>query len=338
MKYTEKCRLPQWDETDRVLRTDFNDAFAGLERIGADHGQLRWMAGNLIRDAYRREVQGRILHGRCGLTDGMWINALSSREEAGGDGHGWNGRYGVCHGTGGLPDLEDIKASAEEECYISTVSSYVYQSRRAAVTFTSRGYGKIDQLGIFAWPNEHYSNKPFDFTVTMTRVDDGSPVAEAGPFTTVLKPYNYLVTYYQVDFPLEPHVEYRMEFTAPEGQDFNGVAGFSLATKHADSSKPMTLAARTAEGTISKTVTPPEHAEEASGIVRWRGSGQVAMSVNDVEMREVRVRETVNAEGVPCRETEFSLEKIPEGELTVALEMVKGEENLDVFDYGLIWR
>ena len=69
MKYTEKCRLPQWDETDRVLRTDFNDAFAGLERIGADHGRLRWMAGNLIRDAYRREVQGRILHGRCGLTD-----------------------------------------------------------------------------------------------------------------------------------------------------------------------------------------------------------------------------------------------------------------------------
>ena len=62
------------------------------------------------------------------------------------------------------------------------------------------------------------------------------------------------------------------------------------------------------------------------------------MSVNGVEMREVRVRETVNAEGVPCRETEFSLEKIPEGELTVALEMVKGEENLDVFDYGLIWR
>lgn len=31
MNYTEKYYLPQWEETDRVMRTDFNDAMARIE-------------------------------------------------------------------------------------------------------------------------------------------------------------------------------------------------------------------------------------------------------------------------------------------------------------------
>ena len=31
MNYTEKYHLPQWEETDRIMRTDFNAAMAGIE-------------------------------------------------------------------------------------------------------------------------------------------------------------------------------------------------------------------------------------------------------------------------------------------------------------------
>ena len=31
MNYTEKYHLPQWEETDRVIRTDFNQMCAGIE-------------------------------------------------------------------------------------------------------------------------------------------------------------------------------------------------------------------------------------------------------------------------------------------------------------------
>lgn len=31
MNYTEKYHLPQWEESDRVMRTDFNSAMAALE-------------------------------------------------------------------------------------------------------------------------------------------------------------------------------------------------------------------------------------------------------------------------------------------------------------------
>ena len=31
MNYTEKYHLPQWEETDRIMRSDFNEAMAGIE-------------------------------------------------------------------------------------------------------------------------------------------------------------------------------------------------------------------------------------------------------------------------------------------------------------------
>ena len=31
MNYTEKYHLPQWEETDRIMRTDFNGAMSNLE-------------------------------------------------------------------------------------------------------------------------------------------------------------------------------------------------------------------------------------------------------------------------------------------------------------------
>ena len=86
MNYTENCHLPQWDGDDRVLRTDFNEAFAVLEKIGTDHLRIRAVADGLVRDAYRREVQGRVFHGLGGMTDGMWINALSPRPPPGSSG------------------------------------------------------------------------------------------------------------------------------------------------------------------------------------------------------------------------------------------------------------
>ena len=40
MNYTERYHLPQWEETDRIMRTDFNqmcaDMEAGLEKTARD--------------------------------------------------------------------------------------------------------------------------------------------------------------------------------------------------------------------------------------------------------------------------------------------------------------
>ena len=39
MNYTEKYHLPQWDETDRIMRVDFNDAMAGIETGMSENAQ-----------------------------------------------------------------------------------------------------------------------------------------------------------------------------------------------------------------------------------------------------------------------------------------------------------
>lgn len=31
MNYTENYHLPQWEETDRIMRTDFNEAMANID-------------------------------------------------------------------------------------------------------------------------------------------------------------------------------------------------------------------------------------------------------------------------------------------------------------------
>ena len=39
MNYTEKYHLPQWEETDRIMHTDFNSAMAALEDGLDSHSQ-----------------------------------------------------------------------------------------------------------------------------------------------------------------------------------------------------------------------------------------------------------------------------------------------------------
>ena len=60
--------------------------------------------------------------------------------------------------------------------------------------------------------------------------------------------------------------------------------------------------------------------------------------IQELQISRTPFREAINALGEICRETEYSLEPLPEGEFTLTLDMVRGEGDLYVFDYGLIWR
>ena len=334
MNYTENCRLPQWEETDRVLMGDFNDAFAALEEIGADHRRLRTMTGNLGRDLYRKEVQSRVRHGKDGETDGMWVNALETREAAGGEGHGWNGRYGVGFGESGMPTVKGIAAGAKEEDYLSTVPSYTYKSAHAAVSFTSDGYGTVEHIATWTWAHSGYSQKNFSFKITMTRLDTGETAGEAGPFTAV--PGGHLQCL--VNFPLEAGVSYRLEFNLPENHAFSGTGGFLLGSTHEPANRTplMSLVPRAAEKTIETPLAAPP-SKSAVGIVRWAGEGAVSLRAGDQPLTPVRTRESGNAEGQVCQETEFTTNSLPTGPFTLVLEM-EPAGTMTVFDYGVIWQ
>ena len=55
MNYTEKYHLPQWEETDRIMRTDFNDAMAGIETgIEGAKTEARQADAELTKKSRRR--------------------------------------------------------------------------------------------------------------------------------------------------------------------------------------------------------------------------------------------------------------------------------------------
>lgn len=340
MNYTENCRLPQWEETDWVLRTDFNDAFAALEVIGTDHAKLRSLAGDLARDAYRREIQGRVCHGRGGVTNSMWVNALASREDAGGDGHGWSGRYGVRLGPGNLPDWDCVSASAKEESYICIGYDHLPTNAAAAVTFTSDAYGILESINIWSemHPTFASSAKEYPFTITMTRLDTGEST-QSPVFMSQSAPGYQRITAYEVNYPLEAGVSYRFAYEMPEPYTLFGKGGFVLASSqfYSITGPQMEFAERGANQVPDAAASAPDGSRGATGIVRWRGNGTVALLLNDVLMAKSQEREGFTAEGEPCMETEFRLDPLPEGPLTVRLAWTKKEGDFSVFDYGLIW-
>ena len=46
MNYTQNYQLPQWVETDRILRTDFNDAFDTIETAMSGFGNCKIETGS----------------------------------------------------------------------------------------------------------------------------------------------------------------------------------------------------------------------------------------------------------------------------------------------------
>ena len=254
MNYTEKYHLPQWVETDRIMMKDFNSAMTSIERGLAAADVAGALADSMSRDVYRQAVAQRVHHAAGGLADALWVNTLTSLEDAGGEGHGWNGRYGVYHGEGGFPTMEGIMAlGPKEEHQINTISTgTVHYKERASATFTSDGYGLLDQIKLWL----HHGNKngyTANYTITMTRLDTGETVGTSDEFTqpgTGVSPHYWV----HLGFPLEPGISYRLEYTITSLNGFYGWAGLSLATtRYTETEDTLTFAVREAEPEIVKT-------------------------------------------------------------------------------------
>jgi hypothetical protein len=344
MTKTDKLGLPQWEATDQVQRTDFNDAFAILddgyaaaETATAGLARARALAERLGRDAYSLAAQQAVQHGSWGDGAAFWLNPLTTLAAAGGEGHGWNGRYGIRLGPDALPTAAYLEETAEELSYAGITPSKTI-SRTAALTFRSDGYGTLETVAIWFWKNTNYSGQTdVTFYVTMTDADTGEELGKAGPFTAS----GSIWTSYTVNFPLDTTRTYQLTFTVPDSVVFYGQAGFLLGSKeqpHADREN-VTLIARDFIPTVVTQVEKPDAAQEAVALIRWAGDGNVALTVDggaDPVLRETR--QTCSALGETCQESTYDLASLPDGPLTVTLTMSPGTGNFAVFDYGLLWR
>lgn len=341
MNYTGKYHLPQWEETDRIMRTDFNNAMAAIEAgMAGNAGNAEDLRSRLLpmgRDAYRAAVQQRVHHGTGGASETMWINSLSSPEDAGNNGDGWTGSYGLLLGERALPTEEGIRATAENTAQINT---YHFSNRnKSEVVFTSDGYGMLEKIRLTSTIYSNRASTEFSFTITCTRLDKLETVQTAGPFTTVSYDNTKYPTWYTVNFRLDPGVTYRLEYSVPEGSGFQGEHAFVLNDPdYSDPQPALSFATRPMPEIISKSVTPPVGYTGAAGLLRWKGDGTVTMSLNGAALVPISEREAINAVGQSCLEREYAIDQLPEETLILTLQMVKGEGDLWIYDYGLIWQ
>ena len=69
MNYTQNYQLPQWAETDRILRTDFNDAFDTIEDALSQHdGTLDTLETDMAAAA-----TGLAAKGNCQVYRGSYV-------------------------------------------------------------------------------------------------------------------------------------------------------------------------------------------------------------------------------------------------------------------------
>lgn len=342
MNYTGKYHLPQWEETDRIMRTDFNNAMAAIETgMAGNAGNAEDLRSRLLpmgRDAYRAAVQQRVHHGTGGASETMWINSLSSPEDAGNNGDGWTGSYGLLLGERALPTEEGIRATATDRVEINT-TYFPSSAKTAAITFTADGYGMLEKVRLSSTIYANYPSEECSFTITCTRLDGKGGVQTAGPFTTVSYNNTKYTTWYTVNFRLEDGVSYRMEYTVPEDTSFRGKHGFVL--KDPEYQEPLlslTFTERPSPQSVTKTIIPPVGYTGAAGLLRWNGDGSVGLTLNGSSLTPVSQRDGVNALGGSCQEWEYSIDQLPEETLTLTLQMTKGEGDLWIYDYGLIWQ
>lgn len=79
MEYTENYHLPQWEETDRIMRTDFNEAMENIENGLTDAAKVTYAAGYYLgRGEERKIVTG--FRPRMLLIHGVRENTQSQEE------------------------------------------------------------------------------------------------------------------------------------------------------------------------------------------------------------------------------------------------------------------
>ena len=351
MDYTANHHLPQWEKADRVMMDDFNqmcrDIEAGLNQVQAssdsgisavntDLARLHTIVEDVARDTYRRAIVQRVAHNVTSQLDSLWYNGLYSEAE-GGD--AWTGGYGIRLGTP-LATVAGIQATAREISYISTVPAYTYKSKTAAIQFTSDGGGTLQSVTLFTLNYVNEPSEPFSFHIYLRRADTGELVAQAGPFLSeeLIGAHAYYAR--TVNFPLAPGVTYQMDFSVPEGSKNHRVTGFCLVTSQSIFPKqpPLVITSGPTAISLSKHLTPPSWATGATVISHWAGDGALLFSVNGTALTASRTRDAANAVGAACRETEYRLDPLPEGQMELSVSLQQGGGALDLYDYGVLWR
>ena len=169
MNYTTNYHLPQWDETDRIMRIDFNQMCADMEA---------GMTGNEQRTRKGMDWLWRLAYNQfCALQNmetapkqiGMFYQDPAE------DASGFTGlykKYGFCV-TGSGTNLLDISQHVEQLTGLHMVKGDLENSTPLTVRISPPSAGVIEQFVLRGQFSNNTPNAPAPFLLTMTNQRTG---------------------------------------------------------------------------------------------------------------------------------------------------------------------
>lgn len=201
MNYTENYHLPQWEETDRVMRTDFNQMCADIESglLGnaqaaeqfreSGEAQDQLLMKRLLRLAYNQYLtlrRGDLVSDHPSMFYQNGIRDLTM-EDAGGT---WDGARFVSSGTGGLNSVETFLSQyVEIKSNLKLDRQYPAASRPLEVEICMPGTTRLEKIGLGGRFSENTPHTPIPLLLTLTNQDNGE-VEQRFPLQLIFGPEN----------------------------------------------------------------------------------------------------------------------------------------------------
>lgn len=341
MKYTENYRLPLWEESDRVLRADFNDLSRNVEAglaenvRGAREGDLEqrrlleetedWTFELFCRAAYNHYCQVRELETmprQIGVFHQSFAKSMSGttgiRQK---NGYGW-----MTTGERAFTS-DELKRSMKQVSSMTVVRDSPADCVPLVLTFHTTAPGELRQIG-FPGDVKNGDGTPQFWRFSLYNATTGAREVQQD---VKIGSYTSSVGTYTVDINIHfwGGYDYRLE-VSPLAANYNGRFQFDL-----ERSPVSALCFMHAEGSAVHTFTESEASSGGLAVIRYnikRDTGEIWLEWDGKRVEPDRIRD-ITENGIAMKEAEFRRKEPIPAESTLTLQ-ARCQINGEIYLYG----
>jgi len=363
MNYTENYHLPQWEETDRIMRTDFNqmcaDIESGLTRTAADRAETESLAWNALLRAGRRVLAEKLTEfDRTGLycVNGLLFNPLTSAELAKNlSGTAWSEQLGIYAGRGEEIDPAILRESCtgsapgHSNLDVTAGNAGSYYSFVAPLSGNIKGFSCY----LLTFFGSSAPELMLDLTFTAEKKSGSTYVSiyrknfriERSGITAF--PHREDIPM-EVDFPIVKGTEYRLRLKPNASKKVLGRYGFlveavdgtDLDKGYIDDSKFVIRYPFRASASHSRSFPTEGPASRALAVVRYRkeeAASAVTPTLNGLSMTRLSDEARQDGDRAAYREAWFLLTKDLNENANWKVDLsAGGDDNVQLLEYAVM--
>lgn len=336
MEYTKNYHLPQWEETDRIMRVDFNQMCADIEEGMSENRE----AGEELAQRITAAEAGAVGAAQAGLfrlayNHWHYLDALASKPRQMGFFQQSFGKDQTA--VEGMLQLDDCcwMANGEETLSMDNIRpsfvpgtglSSTENTKTAFATFTAPYSGYLTYVGLHG---STYSTENVRTTYTARIYENGIQIAEKTGNFSILQGSSYGSHRFSVEATLHAGKQYRVTVTLA---DFPASVTLAFSAKQ----DPLTVSGvQLAEAAVSQQFQTGESSQGGLILVHYKpyGTGGTLTLDWEGETLTPHLTRNITRNGTAMKEAEFRISKTIPGDSTVTLDLQCANKG-ELFLYG----